>query len=129
VKDTRNPVPENFTNLMTIAVKTEKENRRVSGTVFKDKLPRIVDIDGYALEVIPREDMLLFTNNDQPGVIGSIGTVLGQCKVNIAGMTLGREVEGGRALALLLVDGPVSPDVVDRLLGTPNIISAKVVRI
>jgi hypothetical protein len=44
-------------------------------------------------------------------------------------MTLGREVEGGRALALLLVDGPVSPDVVDRLLGTPNIISAKVVRI
>jgi D-3-phosphoglycerate dehydrogenase len=129
VRDTRNPVPENFTNLVTIILRTEVEERRVSGTVFKDKLPRIVDIDGYALEVTPRGNMILFTNNDKPGVIGAIGTTLGECKVNIAGMTLGREREGGHALALLLIDGPVGSEVLARLRNIPNIVSAKSLRV
>src|SRR5687768_17699951 len=107
VEETRVPAPENFTNLITVELKTEVESHRVSGTVFTDKLPRIVDIDGFALEVIPRGDMIFFTNTDRPGVIGKIGTILGQCSVNIAGMQLGREQAGGRALALLLVDHPV----------------------
>src|SRR5262250_2314733 len=107
VQETRVPAPENFTNLIVIELKTDIESHRVSGTVFTDKLPRIVNIDGYPLEVVPRGNMIFFTNNDQPGVIGAIGTVLGKCKVNIAGMHLGREQQGGKALALLLVDDPV----------------------
>ena len=101
VQETRVPAPENFTNLIIIELKTDVESHRVSGTVFTDKLPRIVNIDGYPLEVVPRGNMIFFTNNDQPGVIGAIGTVLGRCNVNIAGMHLGREHEGGKALALL----------------------------
>src|SRR5207249_10648509 len=107
VQETRLPAPENFTNLIVIELKTDVESHRVSGTVFTDKLPRIVNVDGYPLEVAPRGHMIFFTNNDKPGVIGGIGTVLGRCNVNIAGMHLGREHEGGRALALLLVDNPV----------------------
>jgi D-3-phosphoglycerate dehydrogenase len=103
--------------------------RQVSGTVFKDKLTRIVDIDGYALEVKPRGNMILFTNKDKPGVVGAIGTALGECKVNIAGMTLAREREGGHALALLLVDGPVGPNVLDRLLKIEHIVTAKALRV
>jgi D-3-phosphoglycerate dehydrogenase len=129
VRDTRNPVPENFTNLVTIILKTDKEERHVSGTVFKDKQPRIVEIDGYALEVMPRGNMILFTNNDKPGVVGAIGTTLGECKVNIAGMTLARERQGGHALALLLVDGPVGHDVLERLLRIENIVTAKSLRV
>ena len=112
-----------------IELKTDLESHRVSGTVFTDKLPRIVNVDGYPLEVVPRGHMIFFTNNDKPGVIGGIGTVLGKGNVNIAGMHLGRERQGGRALALLLVDNPVPNDVIEQVRGLPNILSAKVVRV
>ena len=125
----RAPAPENFTNLITIELKTESDAHRVSGTVFTDKLPRIVNVDGFELEVAPRGHMIYFTNNDKPGVIGNIGTVLGQCNVNIAGMQLGRERQGGRALALLLVDVAVGNDVIGRLLGIENILTARAVKV
>jgi D-3-phosphoglycerate dehydrogenase len=127
IQETRVPAPENFTNLIVIELKTDVESHRVSGTVFNDKLPRIVNIDGYPLEVVPRGNMIFFTNNDKPGVIGAIGSVLGRCNVNIAGMHLGREHEGGKALALLLVDDRVSKDVIEQFRQVPNILSAKVV--
>jgi D-3-phosphoglycerate dehydrogenase len=73
--------------------------------------------------------MVYFTNNDKPGVIGNIGTVMGRCNVNIAGMQLGREKMGGRALALLLVDNPVGADVINQLLSIENILAAKAVKI
>jgi D-3-phosphoglycerate dehydrogenase / 2-oxoglutarate reductase len=129
VQETRLPAPENFTNLIVIELKTDVESHRVAGTVFTDKLPRIVNVDGYPLEVVPHGNMIFFTNNDKPGVIGGIGTVLGRCSVNIAGMHLGREREGGKALALLLVDNPVSNDVIEQFRQIPNILSAKVVHV
>ena len=129
VQDTRLPAPENFTNLIVIELRTDVESHRVSGTVFTDKLPRIVNVDGYPLEVVPHGNMIFFTNNDKPGVIGGIGTVLGRCNVNIAGMHLGRENQGGKALALLLVDDPVSNDVIEQFRQIPNILSAKVVHV
>jgi len=129
ILETRVPAPENFTNLIVIELKTDIETHRVSGTVFTDKLPRIVEIDGYPLEVVPRGNMVFFTNNDQPGVIGAIGTVLGESKVNIAGMHLGREREGGKALALLLVDSDPEKGVIDQLRQMPNILSAKIVHV
>ena len=129
VQETRVPAPENFTNLIVIELKTDVESHRVSGTVFTDKLPRIVNIDGYPLEVVPHGHMIFFTNNDQPGVIGAIGSVLGRCKVNIAGMHLGREQQGGKALALLLVDDAVGKDVIEQFRQIPNILSAKVVQV
>ena len=129
VEQTRVPTSENFTNLITFEMKTESETHRVSGTVFNDRLPRIVNIDGFALEVVPRGHMIYFTNNDRPGVIGKIGTILGQCDVNIAGMQLGREQEGGRALALLLVDEPVRREVIEKVLSIDNILTAKAVQV
>ena len=129
VEETRVPVPENFTNLVVIEVQTDKESRQVSGTVFTDKLPRIVSVDGYALEVVPRGHMIFLTNSDKPGVIGDIGTVLGQYKVNVAGMHLGREREGGNALALLLIDSPIRDEVVEKVRRIENVLTAKAIRI
>lgn len=129
VEETRVPVPENFANLVAIEVRTDKESRRVSGTVFTDKLPRIVDVDGYELEVVPRGDMIFLTNKDKPGVIGNLGTVLGEWKVNIAGMHLGRVKEGGKALALLLIDSPASEAVIDQVCNIEHVLSAKAIRI
>lgn len=129
VQQTSVDVPENYTNLITIEIRTDVESHRVSGTVFTDRMPRIVNVDGFSLEVIPRGHMIYFSNNDKPGVIGNIGTVLGQSSVNIAGMQLGRDQEGGRALALLLVDNAVGNDVIQRLLKIENILTAKTIRV
>ncbi len=129
VEETRVPVPENFTNLVAIEVRTNKESRQASGTVFTDKLPRIVSVDSFALEVVPRGHMIFLTNSDKPGVIGEIGTVLGQYKVNVAGMHLGREREGGKALALLLIDSPIPDEVVDKVRSIENVLSAKAISI
>jgi D-3-phosphoglycerate dehydrogenase len=129
VVETRVPAPENFTNLITIELKTESDAHRVSGTVFTDKHPRIVNVDGFELEVVPRGHMVYFTNNDKPGVIGNIGSVLGRCNVNIAGMQLGRECQGGRALALLLVDNDVGKDVLEQLLNLENVLTARAVKV
>jgi D-3-phosphoglycerate dehydrogenase len=73
--------------------------------------------------------MIYFSNNDKPGVIGNIGSVLGQAHVNIAGMQLGRDREGGRALALLLVDSTAGSDVIQRLLQIENILLAKAIKV
>ena len=129
VEETRVPAPENFTNLITIELKSDLDSHRVSGTVFTDKLPRIVNVDGYTVEVVPRGNMVFFTNNDKPGVIGKIGTIFGQANVNIAGMYLGRERQGGKALALLLVDNPVRPEVLEQVRKLDNILSARVIRV
>jgi D-3-phosphoglycerate dehydrogenase len=129
VEETRVPAQENFTNLITIELKTDTDSHRVSGTVFTDKLPRIVNVDGYSVEVVPRGNMIFFTNTDKPGVIGKMGTILGQCNVNIAGMYLGRERQGGKALALLLVDNPVRQEVIDQVRQIDNILSARVIRV
>jgi D-3-phosphoglycerate dehydrogenase len=129
VEETRVPAPENFTNLITIELRTDADPHRVSGTVFTDKLPRIVNVDGYSVELVPRGNMIFFTNNDKPGVIGKMGTILGQCNVNIAGMYLGRERQGGKALALLLVDNPVRQEVIDQVRQIDNILSARVIRV
>jgi D-3-phosphoglycerate dehydrogenase len=129
VEETRVPAPENFTNLITIELKSDMDSHRVSGTVFTDKLPRIVNVDGYIVEVVPRGNMVFFTNNDKPGVIGKIGTIFGQANVNIAGMYLGRERQGGKALALLLVDNPVRPEVMEQVRKLDNILSARVIRV
>lgn len=73
--------------------------------------------------------MIFLTNNDKPGVIGRMGTVLGQSAVNIAGMYLGRERQGGQALALILVDSPVRSEVMDLVRGIENVTSARLIRI
>lgn len=128
VEETRIPVPENFTNLVTVEIRTDQGAHRVSGTVFTDKLPRIVSVDGFAIEVIPKGHVLFLSNDDKPGVIGRLGTVLGEAAVNIAGMHLGRERQGGRALALLLVDNPVRDEVLERVRKIENVISARYLR-
>jgi D-3-phosphoglycerate dehydrogenase len=97
----------------------------VCGTQFADGEPRIVRIDDYRVEAIPHGHMLVARNRDEPGVIGFIGTVLGEAGVNIAGMFNGREVIGGEALSVYNLDEPVSGDVLGRLNDDDRIIETK----
>ncbi|MDE2484487.1 MAG: ACT domain-containing protein, partial [candidate division NC10 bacterium] len=90
--------------------------------------PRVVRINEFRLEAIPEGYLLIFSNLDVPGVIGTIGTLLGKNRVNIAGMQLGRERPGGRAVSVVNVDHPVPAHVIDEIRRLPNIVFVKLVK-
>ena len=107
-----------YTRLVEARLSTDQEERRARGVVIGGR-PRLVGIDDYALEVVPEGYMLVCVNYDRPGVVGQVGTLLGEAGVNIAGMQLGRDVPGGRALFVLTVDQKPSPEVLEALRALP----------
>ncbi len=117
-----------YTSLITVAVTSDRGTREVAGTLFSRREPRVVRIDEFRLEAVPEGYLLIFSNLDVPGVIGTIGTLLGRHKVNIAGMQLGRERPGGRAVSVVNVDSPIAPHVMDEIRSLPNIVFAKLVK-
>ncbi|MFH2011916.1 MAG: phosphoglycerate dehydrogenase [Pseudomonadota bacterium] len=112
-----------FTSLLTIKIRSAKEENIVAGTLFGKKEPRIIRINKFRLEAIPQGNLLLFHTVDRPGVIGNIGSVLGETDINIANMQFSREEIGGKAIVLLNIDTPVSKKIMDKLTKLPNILS------
>jgi D-3-phosphoglycerate dehydrogenase len=113
--------PEDFVSLLTVRVRSSECDSRVSGTLFGRTQPRIVRVDDYLLEAIPEGATLLIENLDTPGVVGRVGTTLGDAGVNIARMQLGLSPGGGRALQLLNVDPAPGRPVLDALRALPGI--------
>ncbi|MBT6032626.1 MAG: phosphoglycerate dehydrogenase [Kordiimonadaceae bacterium] len=101
-----------YLTLVKVTVVTDKGEFSTQGTLFADRRPRIVQVDDIRLEGELAENMIFATNDDQPGFIGSLGTILGEGGLNIATFSLGRHDEGGRAVALVAVDQPASGDVI-----------------
>lgn len=112
-----------FVNLITVTVRKEKTSRRVSGTILGKGTPRLVQIDDFYLEAVPSGTILVIHNHDRPGVIGHVGTFLGQKNINISRMQLGLTKD--EAIALYNVEGNVTPEVIDGLEKLPDIISVK----
>ncbi|MUV89616.1 phosphoglycerate dehydrogenase [Halapricum sp. CBA1109] len=113
---------EDFQSLVTVTVSDGEESVSVSGTQFADDDPRIVRIDGHRVEAVPHGHMLVVRNEDAPGVIGFIGTVLGDHGVNIAGMFNGRTALGGEALTVYNLDEAPDSAVIEELLADDRII-------
>ncbi|RVK24207.1 phosphoglycerate dehydrogenase, partial [Sinorhizobium meliloti] len=114
-----------FDGYIKLTVKTANQTRSVAGTVFSDGKPRFIQIKGINLDADVGNHMVYITNTDVPGMIGFIGSTLGDAGVNIANFQLGREKQGGDAIALLYVDGPVSEIVLDKLRANEAIRQAK----
>jgi D-3-phosphoglycerate dehydrogenase len=109
---------QGYSRLVEVRLSTDQEERRARGVVM-GRRPRLVGIDDYVLEVVPEGYMLVCVNYDRPGVVGQVGTLLGEAGVNIAGMQLGRDVPGGRALFVLTVDEKPAPGVLEALRALP----------
>ena len=103
-----------FSNLVTLTLEGGGRSRVLSGTLFEGT-PRIVGLRDYAMDFMPEEHMLLLSYTDRPGMIGKIGTVLGQHDINIACMNLGRREKKGEAMVILSVDSPVPAPVLEEL--------------
>jgi len=109
-----------YANLIGCRVATDRGERSVAGTLFHDR-PRAVEIDGYHLDAPPVGTALLVWNRDVPGVIGRVGTMLGDAGVNIAEWRLGRSGPGEIALAFINLDQPAPADVLEALQGIEGV--------
>src|SRR5262249_14230531 len=115
-----------YESLITVTVITERQERSVSGTVYHDGKPRLVDIKGIRVDAEFGKSMIYVTNEDKPGFIGKFAGLLGDAKINIATFHLGRTAQGGDAIALVEVDGTVPPDVLAKVQALPQVKQAKV---
>ena len=129
VKVSKSSDTREYTSLITIKVKAGAKEMSVAGTLNSKKEPRIIQVDDFPMETVPEGDMLVLMNNDKPGVIGGIGTLMGQNGINIARMQFGREKQGGLAMSIVSVDSTISDELMNKVRTLPNVLSAKQVRI
>ena len=87
MNESKTTEPEEFTTFIAVDVMIEQQNNLIMGTLFGNQEPRIVRINEFFLDAVPKGDMLVIHNEDQPGVVGGVGTILGKNQVNIAEMT------------------------------------------
>ena len=118
-----------FANLVALRLKTSEEDLSIAGTVFGGGHLRLVDVDGVEVDTIPQGNVLLVRNEDTPGIVGRVGTVLGSHGVNIARMGLGRKPGSGRAIMLIEVDSEVPATLTDELTAMPGIREARFLRL
>jgi len=118
------PNDSGFNNKITIKLTTQNGNINIAGTVFDESVQRIVEIDEYDLDVEPKGKMIFFRNTDTPGVIGDVGRIIANHKLNISDFRLGRD-KTGLALAVVRVDEDITKDVIDELSKLEACISVK----
>ncbi|MDU6830661.1 MAG: NAD(P)-dependent oxidoreductase, partial [Bradyrhizobium sp.] len=114
-----------YESLITVAVTTEQQERAVSGTVYADGKPRLVDIKGIRVDAEFGKSMIYVTNEDKPGFIGKFASLLGDAKINIATFHLGRVAAGSDAIALVEIDGAVPAELLAKIQALPQVKQAK----
>jgi D-3-phosphoglycerate dehydrogenase len=129
VSEVKSSQEKEFVTLIEAGITTDKETRTVCATLSANKQPRIVKIDAYYVELTPSGEMVFIQNWDKPGLIGNLGALFGKYNINIAAMTFGRQAPGGKAISVLNVDSPVSPEMQDKIKKIENVLSAKVVKL
>jgi len=118
-----------FANLVALRLKTSEEDLSVAGTLFGGAHMRLVDVDGVEVDTIPQGNVLMIRNEDTPGLVGRVGTVLGSHGINIARMGLGRKPGSGRAIMLIEVDGEVPPAALSELAKVPGLRETRFLRL
>ena len=122
--------PEDFVSLLTVRLRSKDGTELlVSGSLFGRQQPRIVRVDNFRFEAIPEGPTLLVRNVDQPGVVGRLGTLLGEAQINIKRMQLGLNPETGLALQLLSVEGDISDEVIAAVKVLPGVQSAQLLHL
>jgi D-3-phosphoglycerate dehydrogenase len=117
-----------YDSLITLTVVTENQSRSVSGTVFADGRPRIVNILGIRMDAEFGPSMIYITNLDRPGFIGRFSSTLGEAGINIATFHVGRDAPGGNAVALIEIDGELPAPVLAAVRALPQVQQAKPLR-
>ncbi len=125
VEETTREAVGDYESLITVTIVTERQKRWVSGTVFADGRPRIVNIKGIRMDAEFGPSMIYITNFDKPGFIGKFSSTLGEAGINIATFHVGREAPGGNAIALIEIDGELPDAVLEKVRALPQVQQAK----
>jgi D-3-phosphoglycerate dehydrogenase len=125
VEEVTREMPEDYESLITVTLVTERQSRHVSGTVFADGRPRIVNIKGIRMDAEFGASMIYITNLDKPGFIGTFSSTLGEAGINIATFHVGREAPGANAVALIEIDGELPDAVLAKVRALPQVQQAK----
>lgn len=127
ISETKTETVEDFSSLITVRIKSDKGDWSVAGTLFFGDQPRIVKIGNYYVDAETEGCMLITSHIDKPGVIGRVGTLLGNNNINIAGMNVGRDKVRGQAVMVLALDDPLTDEVLNSIRALDGISSAKAV--
>lgn len=127
VARTRVSAHADYAEYLEVIVRAERGDLRLAGALLGDTHPRVVRIADYHVDVVPAGTLIVMKNSDVPGVIGRVGTILGDHQINIAEYHQARLTRGGDALAAIAVDGKVDPAIRDALMELPEVTSAVVV--
>jgi len=119
VTETTIPEADEFISLITVTAYYANGKSKVAGTIFGQKDPRVVNINNFRLELHPQGRFILIHNHDQPGAIGSIGTLLGDHKINIGRMRVGQEEGGDKTMIFIRTDEIIPDDVLEKLRELP----------
>jgi D-3-phosphoglycerate dehydrogenase len=129
VAETKCAKSEDYANLIVTRVTRNDDGheraREVEGTVFNERDPHIVGIQGLRLDVVPQGTLLVIPNTDRPGMIGRVGTLLGNAGINIVGMQVGRKAVGERAVMVISLEAPIPDKLVDELNQQPDLFGAR----
>lgn len=112
VTEGRREDAEKYDNLIILKVKADERETEVKGSLLGEREPRIVDVDGYALDLLPKGRILIVKHEDKPGMIGKVALSLGNNNINIASMQVGRKEKGGLQLMVLMVDQGIPGKVI-----------------
>jgi len=131
VVESRSREPADYVSLITSRVAAGQQERTIAGSLFGRDEPRIVAMDHYRVDFVPAGYMLVSLHIDRPGMIGRVGTLLGQHNINIAGMNVGRSQPkpGGPSVMVLSLDNPVPPEIMEQLREIDGITTATLVEL
>ncbi|MDK2931637.1 MAG: D-3-phosphoglycerate dehydrogenase / 2-oxoglutarate reductase [Bacillota bacterium] len=112
-------------NEISVETSTNRGTRLVAGVLSARQVPRLVQIDGYRLDMAFTPYMLVCPHVDQPGIIGMVGTTLGKARVNISEMQVARKAKGGDAIMVLGIDSPAPPEALTEIARLAGVLSVK----
>ncbi|MGI8313925.1 phosphoglycerate dehydrogenase [Halobacillus mangrovi] len=115
INEQKSTSTKGFTNLVTVEIETDQEKRSIAGTLLNGLGARIVQLDQYSIDVVPKGHLVVIHHTDQPGAIGRVGSLLATHHINIATMQVGRTNVGGEAVMVLTVDKEVEGDCHEQL--------------
>lgn len=127
ISQTRVDRAEDYTGLIAVKVISSEGEHELAGTLFRGDDARVVFINGYRVDAVPEGHMLIISHIDKPGIIGAVGTLLGEHEVNIAAMQVGRKRIGGKAVMVLTVDSPVPPETLEQITTVDGIMAVRMV--
>ncbi len=128
VESIRSTETNSFSSLITLTLESSEGSRTIAGTLFEGT-PKIVKMRNFGIDFCPEDHMLVINYQDRPGLIGKIGTILGEANVNIGNMSLGRQEKAGEAMVVFSVDSPVDKEALQKISDAVNAKFIKAVHI